>query len=133
VRAAPAEPHLAALANELVFFADGADGAGGAGAGRLPRAAEVGARAAGVADDAWHVALYVSDFAGTFARAAARGLVWDNLRFSDACGGDYARAAANGQFRARELGAGGPVLELEIRATWHAAYPLRARSGGGGD
>lgn len=78
---------------------------------------------AGAPEAGWHVALYTNDFRGVFDRALAAGLVWDNVRFSDR-GGTWELATENRQFRTKHLGAGGPVLELEIRDLTHPSCPL---------
>ena len=81
--------------------------------------------------DGHHLAVYLRDWEGAYRRAAAGGLLFNNLRFSDRCG-TWEEAAACQQFRtlvmAAETGEGGPegppfLLELEVRSLQHPACP----------
>lgn len=80
--------------------------------------------------DGHHLALYLRDYEGAWRRAHARGLLYDNPRFSDRVG-SWADAVAHQQFRTLAMagegkggGEGGFVLELEIRSLQHPSCPL---------
>lgn len=85
--------------------------------------------------DGHHIALYVRDFVGTFERALAAQVVFDNARYSDR-GGTLELALENRQFRTLCMHPATTVppgacssdrcfqLELEVRSFDHPACPL---------
>ena len=82
--------------------------------------------------DGWHIALYLHDFEGAWARVAAAGLLFDNPRFSDRVG-TLEQARLYAQFRTLMLGArSGVALELEIRSRAHPSCPLPGALGDAG-
>lgn len=73
--------------------------------------------------DGWHVALYLREWAGAYARAAAPGGgLYPSTRYSDRCD-TFEAAQACRQFRTLTM-APGFDLELEIRSREHPACPL---------
>lgn len=84
------------------------------------------ADAAAHAYDGWHVAIYLADYSGPYARCAARGLVWNNPRFVDRVY-SFDDALRESQFRFKDiidLETGERLLEMEheVRSLAHPYF-----------